>query len=230
MGKIKEKLQSTLDSLENSVEKEKKSRGNVEKERRKVQGELKMAQETVADIERDNKEIEAAILRKDNEICSLSSALDDEQSLVQKIQRGIREQQSHVEDLEAELEAERQARAKAERQRSDLAREMDSLGDRLNEASGATSAQVELNKKREAGKIGFYYDSWINFIFTEVNKLRKDLEEANIQVRIPKYSAKCSDETNVQHESTLVSLKKKHADSIAEMNEQCEQLNKMKAK
>ena len=36
--------------------------------------------------------------------------------------------------------------------------------------------------------------------------------------------------TNVQHESTLVSLKKKHADSIAEMNEQCEQLNKMKAK
>jgi len=197
MGKIKEKLQSTLDSLENSVEKEKKSRGNVEKERRKVQGELKMAQETVADIERDNKEIEAAILRKDNEICSLSSALDDEQSLVQKIQRGIREQQSHVEDLEAELEAERQARAKAERQRSDLAREMDSLGDRLNEASGATSAQVELNKKREA----------------EVNKLRKDLEEANIQ-----------------HESTLVSLKKKHADSIAEMNEQCEQLNKMKAK
>merc|ERR1719376_320265 len=140
MTKIKEKLQSTLDSLENSVEKEKKSRGNVEKERRKVQGELKMAQETVADIERDNKEIEAAISRKDNEICSLSSALDDEQSLVQKIQRGIREQQSHVEDLEAELEAERQARAKAERQRSDLAREMDSLGDRLNEASGATSA------------------------------------------------------------------------------------------
>merc|ERR1719391_1225677 len=146
----KEKLQSTLDSLENSVDKEKKSRSNVEKERRKVQGELKMAQETVADIERDNKEIEAAILRKDNEMCSLSSALDDEQSLVQKIQRGIREQQSHVEDLEAELEAERQARAKAERQRSDLAREMDSLGDRLNEASGATSAQVELNKKREA--------------------------------------------------------------------------------
>merc|ERR1719462_208695 len=197
MGKIKEKLQSTLDSLENSVDKEKKSRSNVEKERRKVQGELKMAQETVADIERDNKEIEAAILRKDNEMCSLSSALDDEQSLVQKIQRGIRELQGRIEEMEEELEAERQARAKAERQRSDLAREMDSLGDRLNEASGATSAQVELNKKREA----------------EVNKLRKDLEEANIQ-----------------HESTLVSLKMKHADSIAEMNEQCEQLNKMKAK
>ena len=57
------------------------------------------------------------------------------------------------------------ARAKAERQRSDLAREIEQLGERLDEAGGATSAQVELNKKREA----------------EVAKLRKDLEEANIQ-------------------------------------------------
>ena len=61
---------------------------------------------------------------------------------------------------------ERQARAKAERQRSDLAREMDSLGDRLNEASGATSAQIELNKKREAGKICFFYDNCFNFLLS----------------------------------------------------------------
>ena len=38
---------------------------------------------------------------------------DDEWSLVQKIQRGICEQQSHGENVEAELEAERQARAEA---------------------------------------------------------------------------------------------------------------------
>merc|ERR1719394_563481 len=65
---------------------------------------------------------------------------------------------------EEELEAERQARAKAERQRSDLAREIEQLGERYDEASGATVAQVELNKKREA----------------EIVKLRKDVEEANI--------------------------------------------------
>merc|ERR1719356_685056 len=64
--------------------------------------------------------------------------------------------------MEEELEAERQARAKAERQRSDLAREIDQLGERLDEASGATTAQVELNKKRES----------------EVAKLRKDVEES----------------------------------------------------
>merc|ERR1719225_1152424 len=95
----------------------------------------------------------------------LNAKLDDEQSLVSKVQKSIKEVQGRVEELEEELEAERQARAKAERQRSDLARELDQLGERLNEAGGATAAQVELNKKRDS----------------EIGKLRKDLEEANIQ-------------------------------------------------
>merc|ERR1719447_517826 len=195
--KVKSKLEATLDELESSVEKEKRARTVVEKDRRKVEGELKMAQETVADIERSRKELEAAIMRKDAELNGLSSKLDDEQSLVGKVQKSIKELQGRIEEMEGELEAERQARAKAERQRSDLAREMESLGERLNEASGATSAQVELNKKRES----------------EVTKLRKDLEECRIQ-----------------HDATLVSLKKKQADSIAEMSEQMDQLNKMKSK
>jgi len=197
LDKVKQKLESTLDELESSVEKEKRSRTLVEKERRKVEGELKMAQETVADIERTKKELEAAIARRDAEIGGLVSKLDDEQSLVGKVQKSIKEFQCRIEEMEEELEAERQARAKAERQRSDLAREMESLGERLNEACGATAAQVELNKKRES----------------EVSKLRKDLEECHIQ-----------------HDATLVSLKKKQADSVSEMSEQMDQLNKMKAK
>merc|ERR1712193_521009 len=112
----------------------------------------------------------------------MGTKLEDEQSLVAKVQKSIKEQQ---------------ARAKAERQRSDLARELENLGERLGEASGATSAQIELNKKREA----------------EVTKLRRDLEEAKIQ-----------------QEATIVGLKKKHQDAIAEMQEQVEQLNKIKAK
>merc|ERR1719499_2801886 len=127
----------------------------------------------------------------------LASKLEDEQSLVAKVQKTIKEIQARVEEMEEELEAERQARAKAERQRSDLARELESLGERLSEAGGATHAQVELNKKREA----------------EVQKLRKDLEEANIQ-----------------HDATLLGLKKKHQDAVAEMSEQIDQLAKVKAK
>merc|ERR1711910_70742 len=38
------------------------------------------------------------------------------------------------------------------------------------------------------------------------------------------------EECNIQHDATLVSLKKKQADSISELSEQMDQLNKMKAK
>ena len=55
--------------------------------------------------------------------------------------------QSRIEGNEEELEAERQARSKAEKQKSSLARDLDDLSERLEEAGGATSAQIELNKK-----------------------------------------------------------------------------------
>merc|ERR1719309_1810727 len=194
---IKSKLEATLDELEGALDKEKRSRANLEKTRRKVEGELKMTQDTVADLERSKREIETTIGRKEKEMGNLSGKLDDEQGLVGKMQKNIKELQGRVEEMEEELEAERQARAKAERQRSDLAREIEQLGERLDEAGGATHAQVELNKKRES----------------EVNKLRKDVEE-----------------TNIQQESIMGNLKRKHQDAIQEMTDQIDQLQKMKAK
>merc|ERR1711997_608667 len=59
LNQIKNKLESTLDELEGSYEKEKRSKANLEKERRKIEGELKVAQEAVADLERTKKEHEA---------------------------------------------------------------------------------------------------------------------------------------------------------------------------
>merc|ERR1719447_76828 len=144
---VVKKLESTLDELEGSLEKEKRGRAQVEKERRKVEGELKVAQEDLADLERQKRELEATLDRKDKDAAALMSKLEDEQSLVAKVQKSIKENQARVEELESELEAERQARAKAERQRSDLAREFENMGERLNEATGATAAQIELNKK-----------------------------------------------------------------------------------
>jgi len=197
LNTIKSKLEATLDELEAGFEQEKRGRADVEKARRKVEGELKVTQDTVSDLERAKKEMEASIGRKEKDAGALFAKLEDEQALVAKVQKQIKEYQARVEEMEEELEAERQARAKAERQRSDLARELEGLGERLEEAGGATSAQIELNKKRDS----------------EVSKLRKDLEEAQIQ-----------------QEATLIGLKKKHQDAIAEMSEQTDQLNKMKAK
>merc|ERR1711962_1108558 len=197
LASVKSKLESTLGELEGGLDKETKSRATLEKQKRKVEGDLKMAQDTVADLERGKRDLEVVIGNKDKNNHQLAAKLDDEQNLVAKAQKGIKELQGRVKAMEEELEAERQARAKAESQRSDLAREIDQLGVRLDEASGATTAQVELNKKREA----------------EVQKLRKDVEEANIQ-----------------QENILANLKRKQGDAIAEMIEQIDALGKMKSK
>lgn len=197
LNNIKSKLEQTLDELEDSNNREKRARAEIEKKKRQVEGELRVTQETVSDLERIKKELEATIGREEKRAAEMSSKLDGEQAAVSKCQKSIKEMQRRIEELEEELEAERQARAKAESKRSNLARELDGLGERLNEASGATVAQVELNKKREA----------------EVQKLRKDLEEAHIQ-----------------QEATMQNLKKKHQDAIFEMSEQIDQLTKMKNK
>lgn len=101
------------------------------------------------------------------------------------------------EELVEELEVERVARAKVEKQRSDLSRELEEISERLEEAGGATAAQVELNKKREA----------------EFQKLRRDLEESTLH-----------------HEAIAAALRKKHADSVAELGEQIDNLQRVKQK
>merc|ERR1712141_728440 len=165
LNSVKSQLESTLDELEDSLTREKRSRTEVDKARRKVEGTLRVTQESVTDLERIKKELEATISRKEKEYAQYASKMEDEQAIVSKTQKGIKELQGRVEEMEEELEAERQARAKAEKKRSELAREFEQLGERLVESSGATSAQVELNKKREM----------------ELAKLRKDMEEAKIQ-------------------------------------------------
>merc|ERR1719373_441732 len=197
LNKVKQKLEVTLDELDDSYEREKKSRLDMEKQRRKIEGDLKVTQEVVIDLERDKKDLETLIEKRDKDIHDAQRRLEDEQVIVAKLQKAIKELQGRIETQEEELEAERQARTKAEKQRGGLARELDDLSERVEEAGGATQAQVDLNKKREA----------------EINKLRRDLEEANIQ-----------------HEGILVALKKKHVDATSEMSEQVDQLNKMKQK
>merc|ERR1719356_1655750 len=113
LASVKSKLESTLGELESGLEKQK----------RKLEGDLKMAQDGVVELERSKRDLEVTIANKEKNNHQLAAKLDDEQNLVAKAQKGIKEIQGRVEAMEEELEAERQARAKAERQRSDLARE-----------------------------------------------------------------------------------------------------------
>merc|ERR1739842_46131 len=145
----------------------------------------------------NQKELENTLARKDSEVAALAAKIDDEALGTARVGKQAKELLARIDELEDEYKNEVNARAKAEKAKQALARNVEEIGDRLDEAGGATAAQVELNKKREA----------------ELAKFRRDLEEMNIQ-----------------HEAVLSSLRKKHNDAIAEMSEQVDYLNKMKAR
>merc|ERR1711962_1411720 len=68
LNKIKVKLGVTLDELEDSLEREKKARLDMDKQRRKVDADLKVTQEMVNDLEREKKELEGLITKKEKDI------------------------------------------------------------------------------------------------------------------------------------------------------------------
>merc|ERR1719447_1144560 len=197
LGKVKGKLEQSLDECEDALEREKKSKGDVEKLKRKVEGDLKLTQEAVMDLERIKAELGAALQRKEKEMASMAAKIEDEGTLGSKYSKQVKELQCRTEELDEELFIERANRAKAEKNRTVLSRDIQDLGGRLEEAGSNTSTQIELNKKREA----------------ELMKLKAELEEANIA-----------------HEGILAALRQKHNNTMSEMGEQIDALNKTKAK
>ena len=67
LAKIKSRLEQTLDELNDSLGREKNGRSDVEKQRRKVEGELRVMQESVVELERNKKELETTINKKEKD-------------------------------------------------------------------------------------------------------------------------------------------------------------------
>ncbi|XP_010880198.2 myosin, heavy chain 7B, cardiac muscle, beta a isoform X3 [Esox lucius] len=197
LTKAKAKLEQTVDDLEGSLEQEKKVRLDLERTKRKLEGDLKLSLESVMDMENDKQQLQEKLKKKDFEMNQISSKIEDEQVLTIQLEKKIKELQARNEELEEELESDRAFRAKLEKQQGDVARELEELSEKLEEAGGATSTQIEVNKKRE-----------LDFL-----KMRRDLEEAMLH-----------------HETTVAGLRKKHADSVAELGEQIDSLQRVKQK
>ena len=71
--------------------------------------------------------------------------------------------QSRLEELEEELEMERGSRAKAERTRQTLSRELEELGERLEESGNATATQVKIHFENIEG-CSLFGEVWAHYI------------------------------------------------------------------
>merc|ERR1712025_1543044 len=90
--------------------------------------------------------------------------MGDEATLASKYAKQAKELMARLEELDEELNIERGSRAKAEKSRTMLKKDIEDIGSRLEEAGSNTATQVELNKKREA----------------ELGRIKAELEELKI--------------------------------------------------
>merc|ERR1712128_217779 len=164
LSKVKGKIEQALDESEDTLEREKKVKGDVDKSKRKIEGDLKLTQEAVSDLERVKAELSGGVARKEKEGSALSAKIDDEATLASKYAKQAKELLARLEELDEELCVERANRAKAEKSRTMLKKDIEDIASRLDEAGSNTSTQVELNKKREA----------------ELGRIKSELEELNI--------------------------------------------------
>ncbi|XP_069785580.1 myosin-6-like isoform X4 [Narcine bancroftii] len=110
---LKEKQHlAKLGQCEHSSEQVKQLRTDLERGRRKLEGDLKMTIDSLNEMEKLKVDLEEVIKKKELEINTVSTKLEDEQSLTAALQRKIKEYQARVEELEEELDAERTMRAK----------------------------------------------------------------------------------------------------------------------
>merc|ERR1712172_23190 len=164
LSRVKGKLELALDEAEDALEREKKVKGDVEKSKRKLEGDLKLTQEAISDLERVKAELLGGVSRKEKEGSALSAKIDDEATLAAKYNKQAKELMARIEELDEELNVERGNRAKAEKSRTMLKKDIEDISSRLEEAGSNTATQVELNKKREG----------------ELARLKAELEELNI--------------------------------------------------
>merc|ERR1711931_167417 len=164
LSRVKGKLEQALDEAEDALECEKKVKGDVEKSKRKLEGDLKLTQEAVSDLERVKAELLGGVSRKEKEASALSAKIDDEATLAAKYAKQAKELMARIEELDEELNVERGNRAKAEKSRTMLKKDIEDISSRLEEAGSNTATQVELNKKTEG----------------ELARLKGELEELKI--------------------------------------------------
>merc|ERR1712089_79756 len=73
----------------------------------RVEGNLKLTQEAVSDLERVKGELQGAAARKDKEGSALAAKIDDEATLGAKYAKQAKELQARLEELDEELAVER---------------------------------------------------------------------------------------------------------------------------
>ena len=80
--KVKSKLEQSIDEIETAQETEKRQKIELDKQRRKMEGDLKICHQTITELERTKKDIEKSLAKKDVEQGEMLQRLGEQQASV----------------------------------------------------------------------------------------------------------------------------------------------------
>ncbi|XP_071645310.1 myosin heavy chain, muscle isoform X18 [Temnothorax longispinosus] len=217
-GEVNQKTGEELQAAEDKVNHLNKVKLKLEQTLDELEDSLEREKKSRADVEKAKRKVEGDLKLTQEAVADLER---NKKELEQTIQRKDKELSS----LTAKLEDEQSLVGKLQKQIKELQARIEELEEEI-EAERGGRAKAEKQRSdlaRELEELGERLEEAGGATSAqielnkkreaELSKLRRDLEEANIQ-----------------HESSLAILRKKHNDAVAEMGEQIDTLNKLKAR
>ncbi|KAJ4918976.1 hypothetical protein JOQ06_015341, partial [Pogonophryne albipinna] len=138
--------------LEERLKKEEKTRQELEKAKRKLDGETTDFQDQIAELQTQLEEQKGQLVKKEDEQQLMQTRGEDEVSQKNNALKNVREMQASLSELQEDLESEKIARNKAEKLKRDLSEELEALKTELEDTLDTTAAQQELRGESGAGK------------------------------------------------------------------------------
>uniref|UniRef100_A0A673G8B8 Slow myosin heavy chain 1 n=1 Tax=Sinocyclocheilus rhinocerous TaxID=307959 RepID=A0A673G8B8_9TELE len=218
---LQEAHQQTLDDLQSEEDKVNtltKAKAKLEQQVDDLEGSLEQEKKLRMDLERAKRKLEGDLKLTQESIMDLEN---DKQQLEEKLKK----KDFEIGQLNSKIEDEQALGAQLQKKLKELQARIEELEEEL-EAERAARAKVEKQRAdlsreleeiserlEEAGGATAAQIEMNKKREAEFQKLRRDLEESTLQ-----------------HESTAATLRKKHADSVADLGEQIDNLQRVKQK
>uniref|UniRef100_UPI00358F4EA9 myosin-1B-like n=1 Tax=Myxine glutinosa TaxID=7769 RepID=UPI00358F4EA9 len=218
---LQEAHQQTLDDLqaeEDKVNSLTKAKAKLEQQVDDLEGSLEQEKKVRMDVERSKRKLEGDLKLAQESLMDLEN---DKQQLDERLKK----KDFEISQLNGKVEDELALSAQLQKKIKELQARIEELEEEM-EAERAARAKVEKQRSdlsreleeiserlEEAGGATAVQLEMNKKRESEFQKMRRDLEEATLQ-----------------HEATSAALRKKHADSVAELGEQIDNLQRVKTK
>ncbi|XP_008297886.1 myosin-4-like [Stegastes partitus] len=195
---------------ENLSDAEERCEGLI-KSKIQLEAKLKETTERLEDEEEINAELTAKKRKLEDECSELKKDIDDLELTLAKVEKEKHATENKVKNLTEEMASQDEAIAKLTKEKKALQeahqQTLDDLQAEEDKVNTLTKAKTKLEQQVDDVRKQLFKRE------AEFQKLRRDLEEATLQ-----------------HEATAAALRKKQADSVAELGEQIDNLQRVKQK